>query len=316
MSRRIAGALCAAALAGAVAAQDAGVDPGIRIDEVIDLGLRQIYVTVENAGGERVLGLERAAFRVYDDGRPQEIVTFASGDIPFTAVLLIDGSSSMAGERGRAARAGARAFVEGMREHDEAKLMAFSDVLLGATSFLEGPPRGGIGGLVASLARLGSGGGSAVNDYLYAALEELETRQGRRVAVLLSDGEDVHSVLRMSQVLAAARRHQAQVYWVKLWGRLGRGTELFDSWRDPATARRELALLGKLVRQSGGRVLPIAADAEIEPAFQEVLAELRDQYALGYYPDPDYDDGRWRQIRVTVEGRGLRVRTREGYADY
>ena len=287
--------------------------PKIHVDEAIDLELQQVYVTVTRRDGSRALDLAKSDFRVFDDNRAQEIVTFERGDVPFTALLLIDGSQSMRGERARAARDSAMAFVGGMEEYDEAKLTVFSDVLLGASRFVTAQTRGDLRPV---WARLGQGGGSAVHDNLYVALRELETRQGRRVAVLLSDGEDVHSVLRMSQVLAAARRSQAQIYWVQLWGRFAEEVEYLDSWRDPKTARQELAALEKTVRQSGGRVLPIEDDAAIEPAFREILSELRDQYALGYYPDPERHDGSWRKLRVKLSAGGLRPRTREGYLDF
>lgn len=286
---------------------------GIRVDETIDLQLQQIYVTVTRRGDEQTLDLSREDFRLIDDGQVQEIVTFERGDIPFTAMLLIDGSQSMKGDRIRAAKAGARAFVDGMEELDETKLMVFSDVLLGASSFL---PSGSRGELSPALTHLGQGGGSAIHDYLYVALRELESRQGRRVVVLLSDGEDVHSVLRMSQVLAAARRSQAQIYWVRLGNRTSVEINLLDSWKAPETARGELALLEKSVRQSGGRIHTVETHDGIEPAFQEILRDLRGQYALGYYPDPQRDDGGWRKIRIKLSAGGMRARTREGYLDF
>ena len=80
-----------------------------------EVDLQQLYVTAE-VGGHRVLDLERDDFTIVDEGRPQEIVTFESGDVPFTAVLLIDASASMYGPKMEAARAGAAAFIRGMRE--------------------------------------------------------------------------------------------------------------------------------------------------------------------------------------------------------
>ncbi len=71
----------------------------------------------------------RQCFRVRDNGREQEIVTFASGDIPFSAVLLIDASGSMRGERLAVALEGAAAFTEGMGEKDEAKVMVAAERL-------------------------------------------------------------------------------------------------------------------------------------------------------------------------------------------
>lgn len=285
--------------------------PMIHIDEEVDLELQQIYTTVLGRNGDRVLDLEKEAFEIIDNGTRQQLVTFERGDIPFTAVLLIDASESMRGERIRNAKAGARAFIAGMGEYDEAKLMVFSDVLLGVSPFRD--ERETLG---SALDWIGQGGGSAIHDYLFVAHGELEERQGRRVVILLSDGEDIHSVLRMSQVLEVARRSQVQVYWVRLeeaHASFPRGDGL-HSWRDPAAARRELKLIEKLVRRSGGRIVPIRQAEEIEPAFRDVLQELRGQYVLGYYPEPPPAAQIWRRVRVRLQGAGgARARVQEDY---
>lgn len=90
-----------------------------------------------------------------------------------------------------------------------------------------------------------------------------------------------------------------------------------SAWRDRDDAQRERDVLGRLVRGSGGRVVTLSGSDEIVGAYREILRELREQYVLGYYPEPAHRDGRWRQVRVEVEGRrGLDVRCREGYYDF
>ena len=65
---------------------------------------------------------------------------------------------------------------------------------------------------------------------------------------------------------------------------------------------------------SGGRIEDIKSTVEIEPAFREILAELREQYVLGYYPSNATGDGRWHEVKVRARGTG-RVRVRGGYVD-
>ncbi len=167
---------------GEVVARASAHYPTVIVHDQVDLGLRQLYVMVKGRKGERVLGLERDDFTVRDDGQPQTLVTFEAGDIPFTAVLLLDGSGSMRGGRLEIALAGARSFALGMREHDEARVVVYSDRVLEATPW-HGPEPAALRD-VAVEAR----GGSAVLDHLYLGLRMLEQRQGRRVVVLLSDG--------------------------------------------------------------------------------------------------------------------------------
>jgi Ca-activated chloride channel homolog len=283
----------------------------IAVDEAVDLELQQLYVTVTR-GGQRVIDLPRQAFTVLDEGQTQQLVTFEGGDVPLVAALLVDTSLSMRGARIRAALEGARAFVAGMRPLDEASLMLFSDRPMHVTPFTsEGAT------IARGLDLVEADGGTAINDHLYAALKRLDREQGRRVVVLLSDGVDVESVLSIEDVLWKARRSQALVYWIRL-----RDTQTANvisrtsAWRDTAGHEKELVGLGRLVRESGGRIVDLTRIEEAPAAFREVLAELREQYVLGFYPSTNLNDGRWHRVQVQVQGFGLGVRAREGYVDF
>lgn len=278
----------------------------IRIDSTLDVRLRQLYVTVTEAG-RRVLELGREDFRILDDKRPQRLVTFERGDVPFTAVLLLDASTSMTGGQLATAVAGARSFTGQMRPLDEAKLVLFSDRRLAETAFSN------VGALFElGLTDLAAGDGTALNDALFLALQRLRLRQGRRVVVLLSDGIDVDSVLSMAQVQQVARQSQAVLYWIRI-GSGAEGASHLSMWRDAAGHERELALLAETVGQSGGRVVEVAAADRIGPAFADVLAELRGQYVLGYYPEPEPAPGAWRAVEVQVGRPGVAVRSPAGY---
>jgi Ca-activated chloride channel family protein len=280
----------------------------LEVDFEIDLGLQQLYVTVTE-GGQRVLDLERGTFAVTDNGVRQEIVTFEGGDVPLTAVLLVDASLSMRGQELQSALSGASAFALGMRQLDEAKLIAFSDRTLATTPFSSSAAA-----ITAAIDATVAKGGTAINDHLYKALKELDPRQGRRVIILLSDGIDVESVLRMSDVLWKAGRNQALVYWIRP-GSQDLSIDFFSSWRNPVAHRREIGGLERLVKESGGRILEIERVEEAAVAFREILAELRGQYVVGYYPTSDLDDGSWHQVEVQLSAPGVRVRVRGGYFD-
>ncbi|MDX1502305.1 MAG: VWA domain-containing protein [Thermoanaerobaculia bacterium] len=281
----------------------------IQIDEEIELPLQQLYVTV-SSGGRSVQGLTRGDFRVFDSGDLQEIVTFEGGDAPLTAVLLLDCSLSMAGARLQAALRGADLFLEHMAPLDEAAVLLFSDRLLLQTPFTTQPAQ-----LSPSLREVEPVGGTALNDHLFLALKRLDARQGRRVVVAFTDGSDVHSVLRMWDVMRKAQISQAMVYWIYLQDSGDGQPRYTTAWRDVPTNRQEYELLHRLIEETGGRIRPVAALDDLDDAFIEILSELRDQYVLGYYPTSDRDDGSWHEVRVRVSGGGA-VRTREGYLDY
>jgi Ca-activated chloride channel family protein len=285
------------------------VTPRLRIDQELSLDLQQLFVTVTR-GGRRETALRRSDLRVFEDGEEQEVVTFETGDAPFTAVLLLDTSESMRGARLEAALRGARDFTAGMKELDEAMLILFSDRVLASVPFTASRER-----LAAGLAEVSAGGGTALNDHLYLALKLLDGRLGRRVVLIFSDGQDVVSGLSMRDVLWKAQRSQTALYWLRL-STPGRTADTFSSaWRNGAANREEARLLEDAVRQSGGRTVEIAGLDDVEAAFRGILDELRSQYVVGYYPKNPRHDGSWRKVTVRVAGGGA-ARVREGYVDY
>lgn len=283
--------------------------PAIRVDEELDVELQQLYVTVTQ-DNRRVLDLQQSDFSVRDNGVSQQIVTFAKGDVPITAAVLVDSSESMKGERLDGALRGAKSFVDGMKELDEAMLMLFSDRLLRATPFTDQSSE-----LLAALEGVTPGGNTSVNDHLYLALKLLEARQGRRVIVLFTDGADLHSVLDMDDVMWKARRSQVLIYWIVLLDRGAANTSYITAWRDKNDNARQLEGLARVTEQTGARVIGIRNVEETEKAFREILAELREQYVIGFYPSSSQDDGKWHEVKVGVSRSGAEVRAREGYVD-
>ncbi len=289
--------------------------PRIRVDEELTISLQQLYVTVTR-DDRRITELTEDQFTVTDQGRRQKLITFARGDIPFTAAVLLDSSTSMAGDKLRAALSGAEEFFGRMSPLDEGRLIVFSDRILHSSPFTSYPEvlSAGLGGVRAA-------GGTALADHLYLALKQLQDRQGRRVVILLSDGVDSHSVLSMTDALGQARRSQALIYWLRLPYGSGRADasglpRLASAWRNSDDYDREFALLSQTVLESGGRITTLAAMSEIGPAFEEIRQELREQYVLGYYPTAKRRDGSWRKVQVRLRDSSLEVRARNGYNDF
>jgi Ca-activated chloride channel family protein len=284
----------------------------LRVDEQIDVQLQQLFVTVERQG-QPVPGLERDDFEVFEDGQKQEVTSFESGEIPFTAAILLDGSASMAGGRLRTALDGTRAFVAALSANDEAKLLIFSDRLLLETPFTGLPAVLSLG-----LSGVTATGGTALNDSLYLALKRLEPRAGRKVVVLLSDGVDVDSVLGINEVRSALAGAGGAPGALLYWLRLRREEEakgafqISTAWRNPAAHRREMEQLHKLILSSGGRIVAIDRVEQVKDALTTILRELRGQYALGYYPTHVTAGGKLPKIEVRVKPRGVDVRVHRG----
>jgi Ca-activated chloride channel family protein len=111
------------------------------------------------------------------------------------------------------------------------------------------------------------------------------------------------------------------VYWIRLL-KPDEGLEdskrlhLASAWRGPEDYRRQEASLREIVELTGGRIIPARSVDEITPVFIEILRELREQYALGYYPTVLRKDGSWHNVKVRVDLPYAEVRTAEGYLDY
>jgi len=277
----------------------------LQVDDQIDVKLRELYVNV--SGNSRPLN--REDFAIYDMGVEQEIVTFERGDVPFTAALLVDASSSMAGDRLKTAVSGAESFVRAMNKLDEAKLLLFADRVLLETDFTNVPTV-----LTLGLSTVEAEGGTALNDAMYLAMKRLEPLPGRKVVVLLSDGVDMESVLGMEEVRAIARGQQVVLYWLRLRREDDdKGARRYSAWRDDEEHKRELGLLHSAIQESGGRILPIDDVRQVASALQTILQELRGQYVLGYNPGVIKGTGTWHPVEVRA--RGAQVRTLKGYTE-
>jgi Ca-activated chloride channel family protein len=285
------------------------VSPSFRVDIEVDAELQQLYVTVLN-DGRRVLDLEETDFEIRDRRQDQKIVTFARGDVRVTASLLIDASASMEGRRIEFALNGARAFVQGLKDTDDVSIDIFSDRLLYLTDYSND-----IQALTAGFRSVRAEGGTALNDHLYMALKRLEQRQGRRVVVVLSDGYDSHSALRMREITWLARRSRAMIYWIRL-GFEKEDKLRYSAWKDPKAYEEEFDLLVRTVAETGGRIIDLAQIEQTSAAMGEIVRELREQYVLGYYPTIALNDDSWHSVQVKVDRPGVRVRTRGGYIDY
>ena len=291
------------------------VTPRIDVNEEVNVRLMQLYVSVEDRQGNRVTDLTRDQFRVLDSvggglKREQEIVTFFTGETPFTAVLLIDASTSMRGRNLATAIDGAKAFVDAIGPSDQGKLVLFSDRIRRETPFtnLVSLLGLGLGGLEAS-------GGTALNDAIYTAIKRLDGRQGRKVVIMLSDGIDVDSVLPIDQVQWVANRNtDVLFYWIRL-RQHGSGTRHRSAWRSLEQHDQQAQVLQQLVKRSGGEVFDIHNVSQVDVSLQQVLSELRQQYVIGFYPDYKVAPGTWHNLEVRVDAPGHTATTRDQYLE-
>lgn len=281
--------VCASAFAGA--RQDD--DEVVRIES----DLVVLNVTVKDAQGRFVSKLRRSDFRVFEDKREQKISLFSVEETPFAAAILLDTSGSME-SRVTLARAAAIRFLDGLRPEDVASVYHFDSKVVQLQDFSPGrdlPP----------LAYdLRSKGMTSLNDAVLKAAGDLAQRpEKRRAIVLLSDGFDTKSGATRDKALNAALAANATVYTV----------DMMDPGAAPVDRMKAASALKFFAEKSGGRYVPTPGGAALGEAFEGILEELSNQYTVGYRPDVQARDGRWRSIELQLSRPDLTARTRDGY---
>ena len=254
--------------------------------------------------GKPVRGLTQDAFTINEEGRPREIEVFATEtDVPVSLAILLDLSGSMAlGDKlGRAVRAIGE-IVDGLGPDDRVGLIGFADrrvdwindFTTDHATFLR------------RLAVQEAYGPTAIWDALAAAPGLVEgERPGRKAIVLVTDGLDNSSRMPMLEAVWLARRVNVPIYTLAY---IPLNPKVL-----PRRGRLSLQFLERFSEETGGGLFPIYRRKDLERSVERIGRELRYQYVLGFHPDPGVRDGRFRQVRVDVEGRDLTVRTRRGY---
>lgn len=271
-----------------------------------------VFVTRD---GAPVSGLTAANFEVLDNGVRQKVELADMEEMPVTAVLVFDMSTSVAGEKLAHLRAAGHAFLDGLRPKDRAALLTFSHALRLQADF-----GGDLPSLHRALDRIQADGSTALHDALYAGIKLPETSVGRPLVVLFTDGQDNMSWLTEEEALTAAREASALVYAVGIES----GSEerpLTDTARMMPGGRfpppivetaTELDFVRRVAEATGGRLFRADSSAGLKAAFLGILRELNSRYLVRYEPQGVGREG-WHRLEVRLKGRKGRVRARPGY---
>ena len=233
--------------------------------------------------GEPVRGLTADDFEVLDGGRRVRIDLVPTDAVPISAVLVLDTSLSVAGERLNQLRQACTAFVRALAPRDEAVLLTFSNAV-----HLRSPEGTGRAALEQALAQTRAGGRTALFDALFSGLLMAPSLPGRPALIVFSDGADTVSWTGGADSLALARQSSTLVYAV------GVASDL----------------LQEVVDATGGRTLSESGKG-IGTAFLRVLDDLRHRYLLRF--DPGAPAPGWRPLEVKLRHKHADLRYRPGY---
>jgi len=267
----------------------------------VDVNLVVLHVTVLDRAGDFVPGLRKEHFRVWEDGRPQTILSCQHEDMPVSLGLIVDKSTSMARKRSDVTAA-ALAFVRSSNPQDQMFIVNFNErVFLGlpATTLFSASPAQLAGALNAVPTR----GLTALYDAIEEGLAHLQgASRDKKVLIVVSDGGDDASRHTLAQVLDDARHSNVIIYTIGLFDELDRD-------RNPQVLRG-------IARATGGEAFFPREIDEVVPLCERIAADIRQQYAIGYESSNTRLDGTWRAVLVTAEAprKGkLSARTRAGY---
>jgi Ca-activated chloride channel homolog len=291
---------------------------GNQDEQVVKLGTQLVTVpfNVTDKKNRYINDLGKDDVEVFEDNKEQQVFSFErQTDLPITIAMLIDISGSQEWTLPEEKAAGQRFFRRVLRprkdlaavvtfEHDSVLLQDLTsdvDKLLRALDEVRLPAQ------TATMGRRGgtppinnSGVGStAMFDSIYSVSSELLRREaGRRVIILVTDGQDTSSSVKMREAIERTWRSEIIVYSIGIGGPMG-----VDS-----------GTLKKIAAETGGRAFFPRNENDLDAAYQQIDEDLRSQYILAYTPANPARDGSFRIIQVKVKNqRDLTVRHRKGY---
>ena len=266
---------------------------------------------VDNNTGRAVTDLKLADFELLIDNREAQIGELFRSESPVRLALLFDNSSSVTIAREFEQKAAIKFFRRVIRpSKDLASLFSVAGI-----SQLEQEMTKDVGRLIRAIQSFAPPqGATALHDGIIEASNYLEDYAGRRVIVIVSDGQDTLSDSTFDEMVKVVQQNNCQVYIVH--------TNEFENYkrtgnRVGSANIRALAAerrMKTLASETGGAVYSPIDERELDAAFRQISAELSQQYILGYYPESEVKDGRFRAIDLKVRSeRSLTVRSRKGY---
>lgn len=278
----------------------------------VDSTLVPIPVSVLDGRGIPVANLKLEDFLLQIDGKTAEIGDLSRSETPVRIAFLFDNSSSVSIAREFEKKAAVRFFRRVIRP-DKDLVALFS---VATATRLEQPLTRDVSMLVRAIEMFAEpSGATALLDGIIEASTYMREVQGRRIIVIVSDGDDTVSDSNFEMALKAVQTANCQVYVVKTTdfeNAIRTGQRTGSANLRQLTAERRMQ---ELAAATGGAVYSPIDEDELDRAFNQISAELAQQYILSYYPESEQDKrGEFRAISLSVKTRqNLQVRTRKGY---
>lgn len=291
--------------------------------ETFKIGTQLVNVlfSVQDKQNRYINDLKQEEIQILENGQAQEIFVFKKElDLPLTMAILVDVSGSEQYTLPVLKDAGGR-FIDSVIRFgkDTAAVIKFEGeptIMQDLTSnparvrrgldqieFTAPPPRGVFGGPTPPINGGSRQGGTSLYDSVYATCADMLARQpGRKTIVLLTDGVDTTSRMKIGDAIDEALKSEVVIYAI------GIGDEGSFGINEGA--------LKRLSESTGGRAFIPKGRRDLENAFVQLEQDMRQQYLLAYEPKNDTPDGAFRKLEIKLPNRNikdLKIRHRKGY---
>jgi VWFA-related protein len=282
----------------------------------IEVDLVNVVFSVTDRRNRHVTGLGPDDLTVYEDGVPQEIKFFTSEtNMPLRIGLLIDTSNSVR-PRFQFEQEAAVDFLHTVLrpKEDEAFVMSFDVTPYIVQEFTDDPID-----LADAIRELRAGGGTSLYDAVYLACKmKLAKGSGndvRKMIILLSDGNDIYSVVTREEAVEMCRRQEVAIFTVSTSAPPIKYTEKARHLRNPCDVMGEDGdkVMKRFAEATGGTAYCPFNTIDVGRSFERIANELRSQYTVAYTPTNRVRDGRFREITIETRREKLRVHHRPGY---
>ena len=266
----------------------------------VNVDLVNVSFTVTDRTGRFVSGLKQDDFALEEDGRKQDIQRFSQeNEKPLTIGVLIDKSPSV-GRVFNDEKAAAVSFLDTtLKSGDLAMVISFDRTVTLEEDFIEDKKP-----LRQAISSLTMGSGTSVYDAIYLACkEQLPKEGGRKAIILISDGQDNTSKVKLPEALVAAHQSDAVIYSIS--NRIG---GFFGNQPNAGTET-----LKRFSLETGGTVFFVGGRSDLTEVFEEISDELRSQYSLAYVSSDPTRDGKYRHIRIIPRDPSYKIKARKGY---
>jgi VWFA-related protein len=291
----------------------------------VNVNLVDLFFTVKDKAGNLVPHLTKEDCTVSEDKVPQTLKSFvAETHQPLTLGILLDTSGSQQRVLPLEQEVGSQFLERVIKAKDEAFLLSFDvdvDLLQDYTNNTRlltramdkaeintagGNGAAGIPGAGAgTVPTIGTPKGTLLFDAVYlASNQKMNQETGRKAMILLTDGEDEGSRIKINEAIAAAQKTNVMLYTILIADRGFYGGFGYSGF----------SAMKKMTEETGGRLIDVGNNGKkLEAAFQQIEDELRTQYVASYTPSNTKQDGGFRHIAVECRGDGMKVQVRKGY---